>query len=245
MVSQAANRTASVLIANGRLDTTTYRPLRDSVIEASLDDVGGVVVDVSPLEVPTESAWSVFTSAQLHMRLWPGKPLLLVCENQQRREVMARNGITRCVPVYRSALDAIRALPDEEGSSMRRRAALQLPGSAAALERARVFVRERLTAWSRPELIAVAKLLVTVLVENVLAHTGCGPEVRLESRDDVVTMAVADDSTALATRREPLPGGKEDVSGLAIVAALSRGWGNTPTGSGKYVWATVGPENQL
>lgn len=36
-----------------------------------------------------------------------------------------------------------------------------------------------------------------------------------------------------------------DVSGLAIVAALSRAWGSSPTSSGKTVWAIIGPENQL
>ena len=36
-----------------------------------------------------------------------------------------------------------------------------------------------------------------------------------------------------------------DVSGLAIVSALSRAWGSTPTSSGKTVWAVIGPENQL
>jgi hypothetical protein len=60
-----------------------------------------------------------------------------------------------------------------------------------------------------------------------------------------VTVAVADDSHALATRRESSRGGREDVSGLAIVAALCRGWGNAPTRSGKRVWARIGPENKL
>ncbi|CNJ97610.1 stas domain-containing protein [Mycobacterium tuberculosis] len=35
------------------------------------------------------------------------------------------------------------------------------------------------------------------------------------------------------------------MSGLAIVDALSREWGSTPTSSGKTVWAVIGPENQL
>ncbi len=42
-----------------------------------------------------------------------------------------------------------------------------------------------------------------------------------------------------------LNGNGIDVSGLAIVDALSRAWGSTPTASGKTVWAIIGPENQL
>ena len=45
--------------------------------------------------------------------------------------------------------------------------------------------------------------------------------------------------------RLPSPKKGIDVSGLAIVDALSRAWGSTPTSSGKTVWAVIGPENQL
>jgi hypothetical protein len=34
-------------------------------------------------------------------------------------------------------------------------------------------------------------------------------------------------------------------SGLHIVGALCRAWGNAPTSSGKTVWAVIGPENRL
>jgi hypothetical protein len=36
-----------------------------------------------------------------------------------------------------------------------------------------------------------------------------------------------------------------DISGVAIVAALCREWGNAPTPTGKMVWAAIGPENEL
>jgi hypothetical protein len=106
-------------------------------------------------------------------------------------------------------------------------------------------VAEWLTAWSRPELISVAKLVVTVFVENVLAHTESAPAVRLESQRDVVTVAVADQSSRPAARRERSKRGGEDVSGLSIVAALCRAWGSAPTMSGKTVWAALGPESRL
>lgn len=98
---------------------------------------------------------------------------------------------------------------------------------------------------ARPELISIAKLVVTLLVENVLAHTESRPTVSLEDVGDVVSVAVADDSPVPATRRERSSRGVDDVSGLAVVAALCRGWGNAPTSSGKTVWAIIGPENRL
>jgi hypothetical protein len=110
---------------------------------------------------------------------------------------------------------------------------------------ARELVADWLTAWSRPELVAVAKLVVTVFVENVLAHTQSAPTVRLESRGEAVTISVEDCNSSPAIRKETSHRRMDDVSGLAIVAALCRAWGSLPTPAGKTVFATIGPENSL
>ena len=105
-------------------------------------------------------------------------------------------------------------------------------------------MEEWLTAWSHTDLIPTAKVVVTTFVENVLQHTDSQPAVRLETDGSTVTVAVADGS------RQP-PGLSENSmaadrpSGLKIVAALCRMWGNAPTPSGKTVWAVIGPENRL
>jgi hypothetical protein len=83
-----------------------------------------------------------------------------------------------------------------------------------------------------------------VFVENVLEHTAGVPVMRLEAQGTTATIAVSDASNTPAVRL-PSPAKGIDVSGLAIVDALSRTWGSTPTGSGKTVWAVIGPENQL
>jgi hypothetical protein len=87
-------------------------------------------------------------------------------------------------------------------------------------------------------------VVVNVFVENVLEHTGSVPMMRIESDGATATIAVSDGSSASA-QRLPSPATGLDMSGLAIVAALSRAWGSTPTSSGKTVWAVIGPENQL
>jgi hypothetical protein len=86
--------------------------------------------------------------------------------------------------------------------------------------------------------------VVNVFVENVLEHTGSVPMMRIESDGTTASIAVSDGSGAPAQRLAS-PATGLDMSGLAIVAALSRGWGSTPTSSGKTVWAVIGPENQL
>ena len=129
-------------------------------------------------------------------------------------------------------------------SSVARRAETRLAANLTSLRESRRLVREWLTAWSQTELIPVALVVVNVFVENVLEHTGGSPMMRIESDGATATIAVSDDSSAPAVRLPPPPKGF-DMSGLAIVEALSRAWGSTPTSSGKTVWAVIGPENQL
>lgn len=228
----------------GVLDSRTYRSLRDSIIKTALEQPRAVVVDIGELDVPAESALVVFTSARWHVGRWPEVPILLVCEQPMIRSALARNGVTRYVPVYAGMQDAIDALAHHDPRQVRHRARADLPRSVASLQRTRELVVEWLTAWSQPELISTAKVVATTFVENVLQHTESRPQLRIESKDATVTVAVTDASATPAGLREdaahsPAP------SGLRIVAALCRAWGNAPNTTGKTVWAVIGPENAL
>ena len=67
----------------------------------------------------------------------------------------------------------------------------------------------------------------------------------VESTGTEVWISVGDNSTVQAGRHEDLSGDSLAVAGLAIVAALTRRWGNAPTPTGKTVWAVIGPENRM
>jgi anti-anti-sigma factor len=235
--------TVCLLTADGVLDSSTYLNLRDTIIKAALDEPRAVLVDVSALEVPASSAWSVFTSARWHVNTWPGVPIALVCGHVGRRRAIARTGVTRYVPVHATVDAALAAVTERRGA--RRRARTELPASLASLRKAREFVAEWLGDWSHPELIPVATVVVNVFVENILQHAASRPVVILASDGEAVTIAAQDDSSTPAARHEDPYRGGERVSGLAIVAAVCRAWGSAPTPSGKTVWAVLGPENQL
>ncbi|MBV9515796.1 MAG: sulfate transporter [Mycobacteriaceae bacterium] len=232
-----------VLQVDGVLDATTYLPLRDAIIKAALDNTA-VIIDVSDLRVPAPSALVVFTSARWHVTQWPDVPIALVCAHEAGRNEIARSGVARYVPVFGTLAEAVAAVLDGYTRPYRRRVRAELPRTSASVSRSRQLVEEWLSAWSLTDLTPVAKLVVTVLVENVLEHTQSTPRIRMETGGDAVTLNVEDDSSSAATRRESLTGG-DDVTGLAIVAAMCRAWGNLPTPTGKVVWATIGPENQL
>ncbi|GFG55768.1 sulfate transporter [Mycolicibacterium agri] len=242
-VSSATVDQAVLLTAEGVLNARTYRSLRDEIIKTALDEPAAVLVDISALSVPAESALAVFTSAKWHVARWPQIPIALICGSLAGRRAVARNGVSRYVPVYPTAGEAMAAVPSF-ADRHRRRARANLPADPSSLSRSRRLVEEWLSAWSKNELVPVAKVVVTTLVENVLQHTDSAPSVRLETRGETVTVAVEDDSrkppiiseTQLAT---------DQPTGLKLIDALTRAWGNAPTPSGKTVWAVIGPENRL
>jgi hypothetical protein len=234
---------ATMLTVEGTLDSTTYRTLRDHIIKAALDEPAAVLVEASELRVPAESAWAVFTSARWHVSSWPEVPIMIICHGPANRSALARNGVTRYVPVLECVEAAVDSLATY-AQRHRRRARAGLTASASSVSTSRHLMDYWLTAWSKPELIAVSKIVVTSLVENVLQHTDSAPSVRLESSGETVTIAVDDSSRTPPTLSE-MQMAFGVPTGLKIVAALSRLWGIAPTPSGKTVWAVIGPENRL
>lgn len=242
-IASSATGACAVLTPHGLLDSSTYLSLRDRIIKAALEEPEAVIIDVADLSVPAESAWAVFTSARWHVDTWPEVPIMLVCEHLAGRSAIARNGVARYVPVHATLQEAVYAVSCCP-TPPRRRARAALPAELTSLRRSRELVTDWLTAWSQEALIPVAKVIVTALVENVLQHTESAPGVRLEFDGSTVTVAVEDASHTSAGLRER-PGHDEVPSGLRIIAALCRAWGNSPTTSGKTVWAVIGPENRL
>jgi hypothetical protein len=233
-----------VLVATGTLDNFTYSDLRNAIIKAALDEPDAVIVDISGLDVPCKSALSVFTSARRHVSTWPDIPILLVCAPEGLRAALRAGGVTRYVPAYETLDEALASVTETRGT-VRRRARAQLPADCTSPAIARTMVSEWLTTWERTSLIPAASTVATILVENVLAYTESAPSLIVEHKGDALTVAVEDESHQPASRHEDAYRGSDIVSGLAIVAALSRAWGSTPTASGKTVWAVVGPENRL
>jgi hypothetical protein len=232
----------TTLEIEGVLDGTTYRTVRDAVVKAALDVPPLIVVDVTSLQAPSPSAWSVFTSARWLVGDWPDIPIGLVCSHAGGRRVLARNGIARYLPVYGNVDAAVEALA-ARSRPQRRRVRQVWPASTSAIAATRDFVAHWMEVWSQDELAATVSVVTTVLVGNVLRHTGSDPDVRLETDGATVTVAVTDHSHDPACVREDVM--SVAFSELQIVKALCRVWGNTPTQQGKVVWAIIGPENRL
>lgn len=242
-IAAATMPTGTLLTMTGTLDGRTYREVRDSVIKAALEEPRAVLVDVTALSVPSESAWAAFTSARWHVSIWPDVPIVLVCAHEAGREAISRSGAARYVPVHADVQAAARSVDD--GLGFRRRANCELAADRSSLPRSRELVGHWLTQWYCHAMILSASTVATIFVENVIDHTLSRPTLRLETMDGRLTVAVHDGSPQLPVRREHANGSADVVSGLAIVAALSRAWGANPVPGGKAVWAVLVPENRL
>jgi anti-anti-sigma factor len=242
-IAVRTEKSVAVLTVEGVLDAGSSAPLRDNITKATLDKPSAVIVDITALRVPEESALSAFIGARWQLETQRDVPIVLVCAHRTTREAVTRSVVASFMPVYSTEKAAMKAL-DRLTHRPVRHADAGLPANLTSLRESRRLVREWLTAWSQPALIPVALVVVNVFVENVLEHTGSVPLMRLETDGATTTIAVSDGSTTPALRL-PSPDKGIDVSGLAIVDALSRAWGSTPTSTGKTVWAVIGPENQL
>lgn len=107
-----------------------------------------------------------------------------------------------------------------------------------AVRRTRRFARriaERLGAEAD-----TLELLVSELVTNAVLHGAPPIKLRIEMLRDRVHVAVADANPRLPLMRPQAEG--LTGRGLAIVEALSEGWGALPRpDGGKVVWADVAP----
>lgn len=163
---------------------------------------------------------------------------MLVCADPTTRKRLVDLSIARYVPVYETEAAARGAI---SGGTCRylHRAREQFEPHSSSVNAALMFVHEHLLAWSLRDRVPVASTVVTVFAENAMTYAGDGFDVRLEGTDDEVIIAVSDSNHVLAVRQERPPG--SCLAGLDIVSALCRRWGNTPTSSGKTVWARIGP----
>ncbi len=119
-------------------------------------------------------------------------------------------------------------------------AQLDLPLGVDAPAAARHAIMAVLGGWGfRDERwLAAAAVVVSELVTNAVRHGGGAVAFTVESHDEQVVLCVADGSSVVPRHRDP-----DDVGGrgLAVIEALSTGWGVRDHQGGKQVWVRLKP----
>jgi anti-anti-sigma regulatory factor len=226
---------ATIVVPVGLLCPGTYSQLRDYLIKVSADNPRAVVVDLTDLGIESDAALAIFLAVQTRLQQWPGVPLLLVTGPGATRNMVARNRTGHFMPVHDSVVAAIAAIDEPPPRRVER---LRLPNELASPRVAREFTRMTCRQWHCTTVIDEAALLVGELVTNTVMHTLSSPEVHLELRRDLFSIAVYDDVPGEVSLLDPGTGG--GLHGLLLVAQISTAWGCSPTSSGgKVVWATL------
>lgn len=131
---------------------------------------------------------------------------------------------------------------------------LRFAAVPTAVSCARVFARQTLFAWQRPDAAEVAALITSELVTNAVKATGTTDphpsyvalaavpiiRVQLSLRGAAIVIGVWDTSPRPPVLKQQHQD-SEDGRGLLIVHAESEHWGTTffPKTGGKVVWAEI------
>ena len=227
---------AAVVVPEGQLDAVTYSRLRAAMMKVAVDEPRAVIVDVDGLSVDRTAALALFPAVGTELSTWPGLPLLLVASEETSMRMLAEYRMPRFLPVLHS-IDAAVAMIGRPPP--RQVARIALPNGYACLRLARAFVRRCCYRWRLFDDRTVDAIwIANELVENTVKHTFGPANLRVELRDNRLTVAVYDDNPTLPWLIEHAD--DRIVHGLSVVECLSRVWGSSPTpGGGKVVWAVL------
>jgi anti-anti-sigma regulatory factor len=227
---------AALLRLVGLLDLDSSVPVRSALHKALADEPAAIVVDLAGLRVDDDVTLTVFTAFAQTAAGWPGCAVLLCAAGPELATALDRVGVTRVLPVYPDrprALEAAARLPAP------RRFDRPLPHAPGACAEARDAVRLTCRRWRVPHLVDNAEILVTELVANAVCHARGEVCLSIVLRGRHLHVSVRDGSVEPPRLGRGDPFGGEGGRGLQLIDAIADGWGSLPTGTGKWVWATL------
>lgn len=226
--------TYPVVRLTGVLDDRTAPAVRDALLDVLAGQPEAVVIDVGALEVPDPAAAVVLRDLARDTADWPAAHLALC----------AVDGIalwhTTGLPVWPSHADAFAELgaPDD-----RLQLSLDLQPVVGAARQARELVTEACGRWAMPQLAGPASIVVTEMVNNVVAHARTPMTVLLALHGDTMTVAVRDHSSIVPRFTGPVAPTSHGGRGLLLIDSVAERWGSLAVGDGKVVWAVLQDED--
>jgi hypothetical protein len=223
----------ALLRLQGVLDSSTAGALRGPLLSFAADQAPPLVIDVGGLRVDDPAAMVAFADVARETADWPsGMPVINVGDSLAGEWAHAGLQV-----VHDPAAIAKGPGPDEV-------LALELDPVTGAARRARELVTEGCARWDLVGAAGAVCIVVTELVNNVVAHahTPMTVKIGLGLGDDAVHLAVRDRSTTLPALGGPVPTTAYGGRGLLLVESVANRWGSTALPDGKVVWAVVDPD---
>jgi anti-anti-sigma regulatory factor len=214
----------------GVLDAAAAPAVRFALLDVLAGQPEALLVDVAALRVADQAAVGVLRDVSRDTADWPGAPIVICGADDDG--VWRGSGL----PVWPDAAGALAALQPPDDTL---RMTVDLEPVMGAARRSRELVTEACARWDCPELAGPACIVLTEMVNNVVAHARTPMSVMLARHGDTMTVAVRDRSrTAPRFGGLPAPtsyGGR----GLVLIDSVSSRWGTLELGDGKVVWARL------
>jgi hypothetical protein len=225
-----------VLRLTGVLDAATASSVRSCLLTLIAGQPEAVVVDVRELSVAEPAAVAVLGEVAGAAAEWPGCHLLLTAGPDPAG--WRGTGL----PVWPTPEEAVAALGSPEP---RRFLRVSLEPVIGAARRSRELVTEACGRWDLPELAGPACIVVTEMVNNVVAHAHTPMTVMLALRGGTMSVAVRDQSTRVPRfTGSPVPVTSYGGRGLLLINSVSQRWGSLLLDDGKVVWAVLETDDE-
>jgi DNA-binding NarL/FixJ family response regulator len=114
----------------------------------------------------------------------------------------------------------------------------QLAADVRSSAGARRFMEETLRRWDCGGVLDIVNILVSELVTNAIKHAESEADVAVVLTPTSIRIEVSDTGGGVPRAKQLVQEGTSG-RGLAIVEAMSSGWGITPRDKGKTVWFEV------
>jgi len=220
-----------VVRLSGVLDLDTVAQVSSALRTGLADQPQALVIDVSDLEVTDPAALAgiidvVHTSAD-----WPATTLVICAPT-----AVAAQWQPTGLPVWPSLDAALVAL--DEYPPMGQLSTVLEPVVGAA-RRARELVTEACVRWDVPAMAGPACIVVTEMVNNVVAHAKSDMTVMLGRLGDTISVAVRDRSPIIPRFTGPVSPTAYGGRGLLLIDSVSDRWGSLSFGDGKVVWSLL------
>jgi hypothetical protein len=215
----------------GVLDRETAPEMRSALVDVLAGQPEAVVVDVGDLGLPEPAAAGALRDLREETADWPAARLALADAHDPGR--WRETGW----PVWPGTEEAFDALGEPHADE---RLTLRLQPVVGAARRSREEITEACDRWDRADLAGSACIVVTEMVNNVVAHAQTPMVVLLAVRGAGLAVAVRDESERVPSfTGAPAPtsyGGR----GMLLIDSVASRWGNLPLAHGKVVWALLG-----
>jgi anti-anti-sigma regulatory factor len=230
-----SGQTYPVVRLTGTLDTATAPAVRSMLLGLLAQQPEALVVDVTELRVDDPIAVAVFRDVLRETTDWPAAHLVL-CAPDGSGPWQAAG-----LPVWPSQGDALAALGAPGVDDY---LSLVLEPVVGAARRSRELVTEACGRWELPDLAGPACIVVTEMVNNVVAHARTPMAVLLARHGGAMSVAVRDDSTTIPRFAGPVAPTSYGGRGLLLIDSVADRWGSLALDAGKVVWAVLHGEDE-